>query len=337
MDRAPDRLRSLQILRAIAAASVVYFHVDAAPVFGSFGIDIFFVISGFVMAMLVAHGQGARAFAIGRLVRIVPLYWILTTVLLVLAAIRPDLLNSTTANLSNYLKSLLFIPHFKENGSLTPMLAVGWTLNYEMFFYLCVWISIVVSRRFWMPIVLLLLTAAWLGPGLNSDHPVLRGFFGSTLLFEFALGFLAYRIYTRRWLNVLGAPALALIATLSYVTMAAAEAHGLGFDRLIIHGVPSLLLVSAATALEHAGFIAASRVTDLLSTLGDGSYATYLSHLYVVEGMRKVVFPQVELIDLHSPMGVLMTLTCALAVGHVLYVLLDRPLTRYFKRKFLPA
>lgn len=111
-------LHSLQVLRAIASTSVVYLHIGTIPQFGSFGVDIFFVISGFVMAMVIANGESARAFSVSRLSRIVPLYFILTTCLLLLAALKPELLNSTTANLTNYIKSLFFIPYFKENGAL---------------------------------------------------------------------------------------------------------------------------------------------------------------------------------------------------------------------------
>lgn len=153
-------LKSLQILRAIAATSVVYFHIGATsvayfqiraiPLFGSFGIDIFFVISGFVMAMVIANGQSPRIFAVSRLTRIVPLYWIFTTCFLILAAIKPELLNSTTANITNYLKSIFFIPYLKEDGAQIPMIAVGWTLNYEMYFYVCIWLSIVVIRKLYI-------------------------------------------------------------------------------------------------------------------------------------------------------------------------------------------
>jgi len=114
-----NRLETLQIVRAIASTSVVYSHLGSAPCFGGngylpcfggFGVDMFFVLSGFVMAMLMASGQSGSRFVIGRISRIVPLYWTLTTLVLLVAVLRPDLLNSTTGNLSNYLRSIFFIP-----------------------------------------------------------------------------------------------------------------------------------------------------------------------------------------------------------------------------------
>ena len=107
-------LKSLQILRAIAALSVVYYHINAAPHFGKFGVDIFFIISGFVMSMIIENGQKPYTFVVNRITRIVPLYWVLTLCLFILSAIKPDLLDTTTANILNFLKSIFFIPYFKE-------------------------------------------------------------------------------------------------------------------------------------------------------------------------------------------------------------------------------
>ena len=77
-----DNLRTLQILRAMAATSVVYSHIGVNPDFGQFGVDIFFVISGFVMTLIVENGQKPATFLLKRVLRILPLYWILTTCLL---------------------------------------------------------------------------------------------------------------------------------------------------------------------------------------------------------------------------------------------------------------
>lgn len=76
-----SNLRTLQILRALAAICVIYFHIGAIHRFGSFGVDIFFVVSGFVIALVISHGQSPAVFAINRIIRIFPLYSILTTCL----------------------------------------------------------------------------------------------------------------------------------------------------------------------------------------------------------------------------------------------------------------
>lgn len=330
----PAHLQSLQILRALAATSAVYFHIGAAPSFGSFGVDIFFVISGFVMAMLVAHGQDARTFAVSRLARIVPLYWILTSCLLVLAALRPELLNSTTANLGHYLKSLFFIPYFKENGALHPMLAVGWTLNYEMFFYACLWLALLTPVRKPLWIALLLMALLWAGPGQSAHNPVLRAFLGDSLVFEFALGCLAHEVFKRQWLQ--RAPWLAAgLALLSYALMALLEMADTSLARLFIYGLPSMVLVVAVTALEPSRFMQDHPLARGLAKVGDASYATYLSHFYVVEGIRKIAFLKLGLINPYTLPGVVFTLAGSLAVGHLLYTWLDKPLSQRLKAQLL--
>ncbi len=329
-------LQSLQVLRAVAATSVVYFHIGANPEFGSFGVDIFFVISGFVMAMIITEGQSPYVFAVSRLARIVPLYWILTTGVLLLAAARPELLNSTTADLGHYLKSLFFIPYVKENGLLRPMLHVGWTLNYEMFFYACLLLAIVAARRFYLPLTLLLLVVAYAVPG-HSGNEVAAGFFGSTLLFEFGFGLCAFELYRRRWLEAAGTPALIVAALLSYAVMVAAQVADMDGPRWLVFGVPSVLLVLALTSLERPLFSRSSRGLKALAAIGDASYATYLSHFYVVEVFRKIAAQKFHLLDPYTPFGVLVIVLSSLLVGQLLYVWVDRPLSRYCRNKALAA
>jgi peptidoglycan/LPS O-acetylase OafA/YrhL len=287
------------------------------------------------MAMLVSHGQDARTFAISRLARIVPLYWVLTTCLLVLAAVKPELLNSTTANLAHYLKSLFFIPYFKENGALHPMLAVGWTLNYEMFFYASLWLALLTPVRQPMWLGLLLMALCWAGPGQFAQSAVWRSFLGDSLIFEFALGCLAHEAFKRQWLQQAPAWVAAGLALLSYAFMAWGELADTGQARLFTYGLPSMVLVVAITALEPTRFMQGHPIARVLAKLGDASYATYLSHFYVVEGIRKIAFLKLGLINPYTLTGVVFTLAGSLAVGHLLYTWLDRPLSQRLKARML--
>lgn len=140
-----QRIDSIQLLRAVAAIAVVTQHVPI-PIFGDglWGVDLFFVISGFIMCHATA--RSGRNFFLKRIIRIVPLYWLGTLFIYALALTLPQLLNTTTANPVDLLKSLLFIP-FIKGGIPVPIVFQGWTLNYEMFFYGLFWISLLVSRR----------------------------------------------------------------------------------------------------------------------------------------------------------------------------------------------
>jgi len=339
MSTAPARngnLQSLQILRAVAATSVVYCHIDVNPDFGTFGVDIFFVLSGFVMAMVIAGGQRPWDFAASRIARIVPLYWLLTTGVLALAAWKPALFNSTTANLPNYLKSLFFVPYFKENGELHPMLAVGWTLNYEMFFYGCILVAIGLSRRFYLGITLALLLLAY---AVGSAAPVGREagtFLANTLIFEFAFGMLAFHLRERGWVPATSAPVSLALILAAYVLMAVCEVRGWADLRWLVFGLPSVLILLAAVNLEPSRLLQGRWLAAVLAKVGDASYATYLSHAFVVSALRKIVDEKLHLFDPYTPWGVVLLIGIALAVGQGLYILFDRPLSRWCRRLLIP-
>lgn len=327
-------LKSLQILRALAAISVVYFHIGivthrkSIPIFGSFGVDIFFTISGFVMAMIVANGQSAQSFAVSRLTRIVPLYWIFTTCILLLATFKPELINTTTVNFTNYLKSLFFI-------ALYPVLFVGWTLNYEMFFYFCIWISMILIKRFYFQAVVILIVVFHFCLGNSTNNSALSVFFSSNLLFEFILGMCLFKIYelTKNYKHFL---LLAIIiAVASFIFMAYAETVSLKIDRLLIFGIPSALLLFSILNLEYLFIQKNNSVINLFTSIGYASYSIYLSHLFIIQGLIKILFLKFNLLSPCSPIGILFLFVIAILFGQLLYILVDKPINKYFKRKFV--
>jgi exopolysaccharide production protein ExoZ len=328
-------LKSLQILRAIAALSVVYYHINAAPHFGKFGVDIFFIISGFVMSMIIENGQKPYTFVVNRITRIVPLYWVLTLCLFILSAIKPDLLDTTTANIFNFLKSIFFVPYFKESGQLHPMLVVGWTLNYEMFFYFCLWVSIIVmiTRKIYALITIFLLTIFFLLADNYLINPVLKSFFNNSIIFEFILGMLAFKIYKIRLMKKINNVVLLIISILSYFFMAYYEVIGTDIARVFIYGIPSLILILSVTALEETKFMENNSLTKILALIGNGSYAIYLSHLYVVLAIQRIGHEKLNLMDPTTPLGVAVTLFFSIIVGHILYTHVDKPLSGYFRKK----
>lgn len=160
-------LLGIQMLRAAAAIAVVVYHmVHAEGVhgggvavlggpahFGYAGVDVFFVISGFIMATITAGKFGRAKFAVEflcrRAVRIVPLYWLCTLAVAAVLALHPNALSSEFENKS-LIDSLLMIP---QAGG--PLLAVGWTLSYEIFFYAMAAIGLAIGTRSAIPKALL--------------------------------------------------------------------------------------------------------------------------------------------------------------------------------------
>ena len=140
---APRQFLSIQYLRALAALGVVIFHASPADnpfMVGNAGVDIFFVISGFIMwSITEERPTSPAAFIRDRLIRIAPLYWLLTTLLVVGVLVRSKLFPNLKIDLPFVVGSYLFVP-MRPPGStgadpIWPVLVQGWTLNYEMFFY----------------------------------------------------------------------------------------------------------------------------------------------------------------------------------------------------------
>ena len=160
-------LLSLQVLRAAAALLVLIHHAGydadmiaertARTAFAldrffdwGFGIHLFFVVSGFIMVR-TARGfgsvRGSLVFLVRRLIRVVPLYWLMTSLVLVGALLAPELLNMPIGGLDVAVGSYLFVPVLRAGGALRPVLGQGWTLDYEMFFYVLFAMSMLLPRR----------------------------------------------------------------------------------------------------------------------------------------------------------------------------------------------
>jgi peptidoglycan/LPS O-acetylase OafA/YrhL len=140
-------LAAVQALRAIAAPLVVTFHAvdswgqhvldrpgDQIWPNGETGVDIFFVISGLVIVIsadhLVGRSEACRIFVRRRIIRIVPLFWIMTTAKSVTVLTFPTLVMRTQLDLPYVVGSYLFLPVWDSVGHLMPVLPVGWTLTY---------------------------------------------------------------------------------------------------------------------------------------------------------------------------------------------------------------
>lgn len=329
----PAMIYNFQALRAVAAFMVLFVHAQllARPLglteqhlsFGNIGVDLFFVLSGFVIVYsAMRRPQSATGFALNRILRVVPLYWVLTLAVFAVAVVAPMLLNSTDTNVQELIKSLLFIPYQKANGLVQPVLFVGWTLNYEMFFYLAFAAALAVCRSdprraVWLASIGLTVFVIWVQV-TRPDNIGLR-FFGFTIVLEFVMGMwiaLAARHIWRmsRWLAVallmIGAAALIL-----YVVFLPSA------PRWIFAGVPAACILVACLALERHGNRAGGRLIQLL---GAASYALYLSHPFVLQGLGKLLEP-VNSPALAIP-AIAFGFVMAHAVGVAVHLWLEKPL-----------
>lgn len=165
---------------------------------GALGVDLFFVISGFIM-VLTTFGKDVTPanFMRRRLERIVPLYWLFTLSVAGLVAIWPNLMPSVRPTSETLIKSLLFIPHLSAGmpGEGWPIVVVGWTLNYEMFFYLLFALSLFAPRPFPTLIAVLALLVG-IGFIHKFDGQVGNAYTNPRLL-EFALGAAIGHVWAR--------------------------------------------------------------------------------------------------------------------------------------------
>ncbi|MFB4390587.1 MULTISPECIES: acyltransferase family protein [unclassified Pseudomonas] len=278
-------LYSLQALRAFAAWLVVCHHFmqiffdfnASGPIGrllcdrGAVGVDIFFVISGLVIYLSTRDKDIApRQFLLNRALRIVPAYWFYTLAMALLLLVASRWMPHQVFEWQHLLLSLLFVPAENPGGyGLYPTLNVGWTLNFEMFFYLLFGLAFLVRQRHH----LLLVTAALL---LVSEVlgrlGVLSRFYNNGIIYEFLLGIGLGVLYRRGLVREGLCLPLALLGAAGFALY-----HLDASLRLLHWGLPSAMVVLAFIALEP--YFRGNRV---LKALGDCSYSVYLIHVLVL-------------------------------------------------------
>lgn len=290
----PPILLSVQALRAAAAAMVVVFHqINAENVygggtnilggwahFGYAGVDAFFVVSGFIMATVTSGRFGSLSGAIDflakRVIRVYPLYWLCSAVILVMLFLRPSSFDPALADKS-VAASLLLLP--MEGG---PLLVVGWTLTYELYFYTLTAMALAMSSERRVPALLSGWAAALVAAQLVPVQGPWLSLVASPLGFEFIAG-VVVGLYWRR-LSVRAAVSL-LVASLVWVLTACgllAEAPDRGQSagvRALAFGPPAVFAVAALARVELAGKLP---VPPLAVAIGNASYALYLTHVFVL-------------------------------------------------------
>jgi exopolysaccharide production protein ExoZ len=328
---APDRgtreqLDTVQALRAVAALSVVGMHIPAIE-HGAFGVDLFFVISGFIVCHVTAADPGR--FLIKRVIRVVPLYWLCTLALFALATAVPSLMGATRADPGELVKSLAFVPFMKSNGQVHPLLYLGWTLNYEMMFYVLFALSLLIApRRPHVPALALVLALFTLGR-VTTFQSVQLTFWTGAVVIEFAFGIVAYRIWRSGALRRLHPAWAATLAVVAWAVMAPQDVDPLSDARPWLWGVPALAAFMAVLSLEGRW-----RVPTLWLLIGNASYSLYLTHAYILQAIQKKVLPM----DAFTApkllwMAMSVALCCAVAVG--CFRLIERPSTLWLRRHLL--
>lgn len=352
-------LETVQILRAVAALMVAALHVqhDAASLAmrtgESFavsnalpwmaGVDIFFVISGFIMVHAArasfAQPGATRIFLARRAARIAPIYWLATSLMLAVAIVLPGALNSTTPVWGEIAASYLFLPYQRVDGLVQPVFSLGWTLNYEMFFYVLFGLCLALPRRLAVAAAIAILVAL-VTLGALVALPVAPAFWSRPIVLEFALG-MVIGLARAEGLRLPG-PARLALAALGAALLAADLGDGggqTGWTSVFAYGLPAACLVAACGLGDPARQRAGARALPARAAvaLGDASYALYLLHPFVSRGLR-IVIERAGLADWFGPAGVgvygfvAMALVVAGVVALVAHRAFEVPVTRAARR-----
>ena len=353
--RRVQRVYNIQALRAVAALIVTFHHIREMYVshidgildfrIGAAGVDIFFIISGFIMVVTTSHRPITPAkFLERRIKRIVPLYWLVTFMIIAMLFIglQPIGLASSDLGIGSALGSLFFVPFYRQGGELLPFLGVGWSLNFEMFFYLLFGIGLFFAgqKRRLIFITGCLIGLVALGGLVKMDAPAWFAFTHPILL-EFAAGLWLGYAYLKWPPSAISQPRalgpllliLGVIALLATVVLYKAPKEQLFMLRPLVWGIPALFIVVGTLLSERAGLISKNKFMQLM---GDASYALYLIHPIVLQTTHKAftaVFPKSLATTIMMSIAALIL---SIVAGLVLHLFIEKPITRFLNKSSKP-
>lgn len=338
---AAERRAEIQWLRGIAAAEVAICHSDLVTKhfssyhlleswwhrgMGGIGVEIFFMVSGYVICMTAANHKTGGAFLLSRIRRIYPLYWIFTSLVVLAYLINPNWhLSNFDAGPLSLIRSYLILP---QAGF--PILGVGWTLEHEMVFYVLVGMIML----FWSMHGSAKDAIVWLLAGLglvgclqepSQQTSVVASHIFSPYMLAFGFGWLLR--YIEGMPREQQAPRVALFVAVCAAGYLFGSDHGahLAFRLAVAAAVFSLFLVARPL------FDADNAVNRFGWKFGDASYSIYLVHWFVLSALGKAIVvlqPDAAAAELIRPLGVALSI----AAGFAVRALLEKPIDQWLRR-----
>ncbi len=336
--RKQSKLESLQFLRAISAIFVVFYHLrekEALLEFqsfqvlqwfsiGKYGVDMFFVISGFIIAYIEPPDAFSfsrmKNFIARRIIRIIPLYWTVSLLALAVWLVNPEVVNSTAPHLTRIWESFLLWP---TDGRY--LYQTGWTLRFEFLFYLLFAATMIFSRRQTIVLPLILLGAIAFEI-LTGDRQAMLAHDERYFLMEFLAGYL-FCVHGKHLIGASAGWGLALVAAASAILIS----HNFGLSelagQLYFWGIPAIMLVSGAVMMEGR-----VNLPKAMTTLGDQSYSLYLTHSFIVAAMAISWRRFMPEFPFGSIVFFAVSVVLILFVTHVTYHFYEMPITKALNR-----
>lgn len=335
-------IHGLQGLRMIAATMVVFTHAlnrtaDAFPNGGvakqqflESGVDIFFVISGFIMVYILKADTKPGAFWLQRFTRIAPLYWVATAFAVFLGYVAPRYGFGTPA--WNYtLKSVLFFPTGSDMWA-HPVVQPGWTLVYEFLFYTILSLCLLLGRRPFFAATIVIVLILTVGAVFAKTVGVLGFYSDQAMMIEFLFGMavagLLKDVKVNPWAGVaLAIAGFVLIYVLWYMDK-------LGYPRGLRVGMPAFLIVTGFLVSEPIW--ARHGLLRRFSLLGDASYSIYIVHYFLIQAIDRFVADNPGLKPSINPYAYVALLVIAgIGAGLLAHVYIEKPLLKLV-RGWLP-
>lgn len=333
-----SRFDGIQVLRFVASAMVLVAHATiyvhermnkAVPIWdhGGYGVDIFFVISGFVIVLAARSRQGVgwidwQEFIVKRFVRIFPLYWFATLLNLAILLALPSVVLHSSFAWSEVAQWMLLIPTFNENGRIEPLVGVGWTLYFEMFFYLMFAAALFARKNPFIYLSPILIAIAAIGYFIPEKKYALLIYF-NPLILDFVFGMGIARLAEKGLLPVkLGIP----LAILGFILLLASTAS-LEYFHVVARCVFCAMIVAGFAASESFWRRVAGR--NLL-LLGAASYSLYLIHP-IIGPAAPVVLVKIGVVN--TPLAVAGSISASIFVAVLLHVYLERPILGFLNQR----
>lgn len=343
---AKGHLGRVQALRFFAAFAVLIGHLqhevstrlmpgvpfsEFTAIDGGIGVDMFFVISGFIMYYISGEGFGRpgewRRFASRRFLRIAPLYYVATLLMLVAAAVFTSHIDSDAIGVGPAIASFFFLPVPNGAGTVVPVLKLGWTLNYEAYFYALFTFALIFPKRIGLIVLFgLLLGIVGLAAILPGRLPMLD-FWGQPIVLEFAAGMLLAMVYRRGWRIGTGQAFALIVGGLLLTMMLRYFELNPYTTRAVFQGIPAALIV-AGVVLWRAPETR-SATMRALEFGGDASYALYLSHPFSIRAAT-IAWGLID--GPPSPwLFIAFTMVCALIAAALVHIGIEKPLDRMLR------
>lgn len=329
-----DKIQNIQASRGIAALLVVMSHAYGPAIvyfgdnylkyigrIGDSGVDVFFVISGFIMSLITIHKISVVNFMGDRIKRIVPLYYIITFLIILSFFLVPSAYSNLKIDNCFYVvKSLLFIPAKNNLGEWLPPLPSGWTLNFEFYFYLIIAITLLFKKSYSSAIICLLFSSVFFIYLLfKLDFPPIN----NLIFLEFYIGYLMGNYYhnlNKRFNIIL--PYIIFILIIIILNIYNIKIYFNSDDkyRIIYYGIAAVIFIFIMLILEKEKII----LPKFFINLGNISYSLYLTHwLALLFFYKSIVFFDFKP---DSNIACILAIIFSLFIANIVYKYIEKPI-----------